>query len=163
TAASQAANVGSIPITRSISPDEEIAVLLGCDEGLMRQLLAVMLTVVGVVHLLPLSGVLGRFRLNSLYGVSIEDPDLEIMMRHRAVLFGMLGTFLIYAAFRPNLHLVALIAGFVSVLSFLLLAWQVGGYSNAIARIVTADIVALLCLSVGAFSYWKDRLALGAG
>lgn len=55
---SQAANVASIPITRSIFSDGGSAVSLGCEEGLMRQLLAVMLTVVGVVHLLPLSGVL---------------------------------------------------------------------------------------------------------
>jgi len=57
----------------------------------MRLLISAMLIVVGVIHLLPLSGVLGSARLGALYGVPIDDPNLEILMRHRAVLFGLLG------------------------------------------------------------------------
>jgi hypothetical protein len=120
-----------------------------------------MLTVVGIIHLLPLTGVLGMSRLQSLYGVTIDDPNLEILMRHRAVLFGILGAFLIYAAFRPGLQLAALIAGAVSVISFLVIAGMVGSYNTGIARVVTADIVAIVCLLIGAFAYWKDRVTIG--
>jgi hypothetical protein len=120
-----------------------------------------MLTVVGIIHLLPLTGVLSVSRLQALYGVTITDPNLEILMRHRAVLFGMLGAFLIYAAFRPGLQLAALIAGAVSVISFLVIAVLVGGYNTGIARVVTADIVAVVCLLIGAFAYWKDHPTLG--
>jgi len=120
-----------------------------------------MLTVVGIIHLLPLTGVLGVPRLQALYGVTITDPNLEILMRHRAVLFGILGAFLIYAAFRPGLQLAALIAGAVSVISFLVIAGTVGGYNAGIARVVTADIVAVVCLLIGAFAYWKDRVTIG--
>jgi hypothetical protein len=60
-----------------------------------------MLVVVGVIHLLPLTGVMGSARLVSLYGVPIEDPNVEILMRHRALLFSLLGGFMIYAAFKP--------------------------------------------------------------
>lgn len=115
-----------------------------------------MLTIVGIIHLLPLPGVLSVSRLQALYGVTITDPNLEILMRHRAVLFGILGAFLIYAAFRPGLQLAALIAGAVSVISFLVIAGIVGGYNTGIARVVTADIVAVACLLIGAFAYWKD-------
>jgi hypothetical protein len=52
-----------------------------------------MLTVVGIIHQLPLTGVLSVSRLQVLYGVTITDPNLEILMRHRAVLFGILGAF----------------------------------------------------------------------
>jgi len=120
-----------------------------------------MLTVVGIIHLLPLTGVLGVSRLQSLYGVTIDDPNLEILMRHRAVLFGILGAFLIYAAFRPGLQLAALIAGAVSVISFLVIAAMIGGYNAGIARVVTADIVAVVCLLIGALAYWKDRATMG--
>ncbi|MFN9979701.1 MAG: phosphopantetheine adenylyltransferase, partial [bacterium] len=89
--------------------------------------------------------------------MTITDPNLEILMRHRAVLFGMLGAFLIYAAFRPGLQLAALIAGAVSVISFVVIAVLVGGYNTGIARVVTADIVAVVCLLIGAFTYWKDH------
>jgi hypothetical protein len=127
----------------------------------MRYILSAMLTVVGIIHLLPLTGVLGVSRLHTLYGVTIADPDLEILMRHRAVLFGMLGAFLIYAAFRPGVQLAALIAGAVSVISFLVIAGLVGGYNTAIARVVTADVVAVVCLAIAAFAYWKDRATVG--
>jgi hypothetical protein len=126
----------------------------------MRYILSVMLTVVGIIHLLPLTGVLGLSRLQSLYGVTIADPNLEILMRHRAVLFGILGAFLIYAAFRPGLQLAALIAGAVSVISFLVIAEMIGDYNTGIARVVTADIVAVVCLLIGAFAYWKDRATI---
>ncbi|MFN6169665.1 MAG: phosphopantetheine adenylyltransferase, partial [Burkholderiales bacterium] len=66
----------------------------------MRHLVSAMLVVVAIIHLVPLSGLLGTERLAVLYGIQIEEPNLAILMRHRAVLFGLLGVFLLYAAFR---------------------------------------------------------------
>ena len=119
----------------------------------MRYLISAMLIVVGVIHLLPLSGVLGRARLESLYGLSFSDPNLAILMRHRAVLFGLLGLFLLLAAFQPRYQLVAFIAGFISVVSFLWLAWSVGDYNAHLARVFRADGLALTCLIIGAIAY----------
>lgn len=62
----------------------------------------------------------------------------------------LLAAFLIYAAFRPALQPMAIIAGLVSVVTFLWIAWSVGGYNAAIARLVTADLVALVALVVAA-------------
>ena len=83
-------------------------------------------------------------RLAGLYGLParlLEDPNLVILMRHRAVLFGLLGGFLLLAAFRPNLQAIALVMGFASVLSFLGLAWSAGPHNAAIGRVVTADLI----------------------
>jgi hypothetical protein len=119
----------------------------------MRHLISATLLVASVIHLLPLSGVLGSDRLTALYGLPFNDPNLQIVMRHRAVLFGLLGAFLLYAAFQPLVQLLAFIAGFVSVVSFLWLAGSVGGHNAQIARVVTADWVALACLVIG-FGAW---------
>ena len=119
----------------------------------MRFIVPAMLLVAGIIHILPLSGVLSAARLFDLYGISFDDPNLEILMRHRAVLFGLLGMFLISSAFLPNLQLAALITGFVSVVSFLYLAYSVGGYNDQVNRIVTADKAALVCLLVGSIAY----------
>jgi hypothetical protein len=97
--------------------------------------------------------VLGGEWLAALYGLSFNDPNLAILMRHRAVLFGLLGLFLLFAAFRPQFQVIAFIAGFVSVVSFLWLAWSMGGYNAQIARVITADIVALACLIIGIVAY----------
>lgn len=119
----------------------------------MRYLVSIMLVIVAIIHLLPLSGVLGGERLVALYGLPFSDPNLAILMRHRAVLFGILGLFLLFAAFRPQFQAIAFIAGFVSVVSFLWLAWSVGGYNTQVARVFTADVVALACLILGFLAY----------
>ncbi len=119
----------------------------------MHRLVSAMLVVVAIIHLLPVSGVLGGARLAGLYGIAVDDPNLAILMRHRAVLFGLLGLFILYAAFRPELQVLAFVAGFVSVLSFIYLAWATGGYNPQIGRVFSADVVALVCLTIGAAAY----------
>ena len=98
--------------------------------------------VVAVVHLLPISGFFGVERLASLYEIEITDGNLEILMRHRAILFGILGGFLAYAAFTPVLQPIAFLAAFVSVASFFFLSFSVGEFNDAIRKVVIADIVA---------------------
>ena len=114
----------------------------------MRILICAMLIVVAIIHLLPVSGVLGTDQHGELYGITVGAPDLEILMRHCAVLFGLLGAFLLVAAFRPRYQVMALVAGFASVLSFLWLAWLVGDYNSHLVRVVLADGMALACLIV---------------
>ena len=116
----------------------------------MRYIVSAALVIVGIIHLLPLPGDLAGARLTALYGLPFDDPNLVILMRHRAVLFGLLGLFLLLAAFRPSLQPLAFVAGFASVLSFLYLAWSVGGYNAQVGRVFAADVVALVCLVIGA-------------
>ena len=78
-------------------------------------------------------------------------------MRHRAVLFGLLGLFLAYAAFRPALQPAAILVGLVSVVSFLFIAWSVGGYNQAIHKVFIADLVALAALCIAAVLYGYAR------
>ncbi len=123
----------------------------------MAYLVSAMLVIVAIIHLLPVSGVLGGERLMTLYGLSVTGPDLEILLRHRAVLFGLLGLFFLAAAFKPALQGMAFAGGFVSVLSFLYLATSVSGYNAQIGRVFTADLVALVCLVVGSLAYLYMR------
>lgn len=114
-----------------------------------------LLIVVGIVHLIPVTGVLGASRISLLYGVAIADENLAILMRHRAVLFGLIGALLLYAAFNPSLQPLALVAGLVSVVSFLWLAIAAENYNAAVARVFAADLLALACLLLAsaAFAY----------
>ena len=123
----------------------------------MQKVLTRLLILVAIIHLLPLSGVLGIERLAALYGITFNEPNLEILMRHRAVLFGLFGAFILYAAFTPRLQLLAIIAGFVSVLSFMFLAWSVGDYNESIQKVVIADVVALIALVGSGVIYFLRR------
>lgn len=111
-------------------------------------IVSTMLILVGVIHLLPLTGALGSDRLTALYGLRFDEPNLEILMRHRAVLFGLLGTFLIVAAFKLPYQNLALIAGFVSVVTFLAFALGADSFNLAIRRVVMADWIALVALVI---------------
>lgn len=123
----------------------------------MRHVVSIMLVVAGVIHLLPVSGVLGADRLAALYGITLEDPSLVLLLRHRAILFGLLGVFLIGAAVRPALQAPAFVAGFVSVVSFLVLAWPPGALDAPIGRVFVADLVALGCLVVAVAAWALGR------
>lgn len=114
----------------------------------MEKVAAGLLVLVGVIHLLPVSGVLGVERLSALYGISLGEPNIQILMRHRAILFGLLGLFLIYAGFKPSLRTLAVVAGLVSVVSFIVIAWSVGGYNEHLHKVVTFDVIATGALIV---------------
>jgi len=116
----------------------------------MRILTALALLTVGIIHLIPLSGVLGPEHLVRLYGAAPSDPSALILMRHRAVLFGIVGGVCVLAAFKPDLQWLALVLGGFSVDSFLWLAWSTGGFNAHLQRVVVADMLALLCLAAGA-------------
>ncbi len=116
----------------------------------MRHFLAFTLLLGGLIHLLPLVGVLGVEQLASLYGVSAAEPNVAILLRHRAVLFGLLGGLMIWAVFKPGLRTVAFLSGLLSVSSFLWIAWSVGQYNAQVSRVVVVDLLALVCLVSGA-------------
>ena len=116
----------------------------------MKLLVPIALALVALLHALPLAGVLGAAKLSVLYGIDARDPALELLLRHRAVLFGLLAAFLAWAAWQPTLRGLGLIAGLVSIASFLVLALPAGPLPPALATVVKLDVAALLLLLAAA-------------
>ena len=79
--------------------------------------------------------------------VSKDDASLRVLMRHRAVLFGLLGVALIVSAFVPGWRLPLALLGLASMVSFIVLAYLEGGGNAAIRRVVRADLIASLPLA----------------
>ncbi len=115
----------------------------------MSYLVPVSLILVAIIHLLPVVGIAGSTQLARLYGVDTSDPNLRILMQHRSMLFGLVGGFMIYAAFNPPFQVAAFIIGLVSVLSFIVISYGVGSYNAQLSRVITADWLALALLVVG--------------
>ena len=113
----------------------------------MQYLWSLLVLVAAAINLAPVLGVVSPERMTALYGVDLEDPNLQILMRHRAVLFGLVGGVLLVAAFHPPLRTLGYAAGFSSMLSFLLIAWLVGGYSAQIQRVILVDVVGIGALA----------------
>lgn len=114
----------------------------------MKSLAQSLLFTVSVIHLLPVVGVLGQESISKLYGVSISDSNTEILMRHRAVLFAIVGLFLLLSVFKSDYQPLAILIGLISVVSFLLLSWSTEGLNPEMSRVVKIDWVALVLLIV---------------
>lgn len=107
-----------------------------------------MLIIIAIIHLLPIAGFSGSNLLESLYGTSIESTDLVLLMRHRAVLFGILGCVFAYSAFVPKYQNLAFLMIAASLLPFLFLVYGADSVSEEIYRVALVDVLALVCLLV---------------
>lgn len=110
-------------------------------------LLSFALVAAGVLHLLPLTGLLSAARLEALYGIPVREPALEILLRHRALMFGLLGALLIAGAFIPVLQAAAIVAALVSMIGFVAIGAAVGEWPAALRKVAIADIVAIMMLA----------------
>lgn len=115
----------------------------------MRMLVVVLFVLVGLINFGPIVGVLGAGPLAELYGITVSDPDLLLLLRHRAMLFGLIGTLLLVAAFRRGLRNLAATLGMVSMVSFCVLALPLDSLSPALQRVFWIDVVAIALLAVG--------------
>lgn len=111
-----------------------------------------MLLFVGVGLLNVAPGLLAVLpsRLAATYGAVADDATSTLLLRHRAVLLGLLGVALLVAAFRPYLRMPALVAAAVSKLSFLALVFGASGEYPKLIRVGLADVVALVALAAAA-------------
>lgn len=103
---------------------------------------------VGLINTIPVIGIWSGEVLDRLYATGPLSADLLILMRHRALLFGIIGLWVLAAAFRPALRTSAMLAAAVSMGGFVLLAQLQGGYGEKIRGIVTADVIGLVLLAL---------------
>lgn len=111
-------------------------------------LVSLSLLVAGLLHLLPATGLRSAARLEALYGVALAEPALVLLLRHRALLFGLLGALLILGAWRREYQGLAIVAGLVSMLGFVLLAGPPGALPAALRTVAWADWAASALLLV---------------
>jgi hypothetical protein len=109
----------------------------------VKHVVTIAFVAVALLHLYPAVGVLGAARLEALYGLPIATAELELLLRHRAVLFGLLGALLLAAAWHAPLRGVALVAGMVSMGSYVALALPLDAHGPAIARVFWADVIGI--------------------
>jgi hypothetical protein len=108
----------------------------------------VILLVTGLINGLPVVGVAGAGGLARLYGLTMTDPDLLVLMRHRALLLGLLGAALVGAAFVPGWRAPAMVAGLVSMLAFVALGRVASGAKIRATAIIDVALSAALTVAL---------------
>ena len=58
----------------------------------------------------------------------------------------MLGAFIIYSAYRSSVQVIACIAGLVSMVSFIVIAYASGAFGEVFDKIIVADVIGSIAL-----------------
>lgn len=111
-------------------------------------LLSFALVVAAVINLMPLPGLWSVAHMESLYGIPVREPTLELLLRHRALLFGLIGLLMLAGAFHRPLQLAAILAALGSMVGFMVLAAQSPELAAPLRRVALADLIATLLLLV---------------
>jgi len=107
----------------------------------------VLLLIGAAIHLPPVLGVLGVAGMERAYGTAIPGPDLAILMRHRAVLFGLLGGLMAWAAFEEDLRWLAIGGGLISDVAFALLCWTHRDHGPKLGNVLNPDLLSIAALT----------------
>lgn len=107
-----------------------------------------MLVGAGLLNIYPLVGVISADHLTGLYGGNFASPDIQTLMRHRAVMLGLVGVLMLFAAFRSSLQLLAATLGLVSMSSFVILAYSIGDTGPEIGKVAIADIAGAVAVAI---------------
>ena len=125
----------------------------------MESLYRIILFVTGIVHLLPFSLAFFANRIPNSYGVSISDPNMQLLLRHRAFLFGIIGFGLIFSAIKKKYYLAASVVGLVSMVSFICLYYWIGDINAQLQSVMWVDMLvgaALLLVTVLYYRHSKN-------
>ena len=104
--------------------------------------------IAAVINIAPSVGMLSNQWLQTLYGVDEPSGDLSLLLRHRAVLFLIVGVLLLFGAFSERLRSVTGVAGLVSMCSFIILYWLIPGTGSELQRVMYVDCVGIAALVI---------------
>jgi hypothetical protein len=108
----------------------------------------ILLVIAAVVQLLPAAAAFSPSLLNDLYGAVPADATGLLLLRHRAVLLGLVGLLLLAGAASEPLRIPAIALGLLSKVSFLVLFASAAASNPHTARVARADLVTASLLVV---------------
>ncbi|MGQ0802117.1 MAG: hypothetical protein ACT4NL_18630 [Pseudomarimonas sp.] len=109
------------------------------------------------IHLLPLAGLPGAAALMRLYGLSEIDAGTELLLQHRALMFGLMGGGLLAAIRYPRWHLPMVSIVLLSDLGFLLLCALHWPLNDALQRVAMFDAASIVFLLIAAISLQRAK------
>ncbi|MBB5911708.1 hypothetical protein BJY24_000575 [Nocardia transvalensis] len=117
-----------------------------------------LLAVAGLINAVPVGGAVAIEKAYAAYGISPGGADVEVLLRHRGVLFGILGAGLLVAAFRPGIRSAMVVANAVSFGGFLVVMAAERPVNPALWRVAWFDVAGLVALAGGALLLeWDGR------
>lgn len=129
---------------------------------MFKRLSTAALIAVAIINFLPVIGVYSETVLSRLYNTTLTDPDIILLLRHRALLFGLLGGLIFASVFRKEWRGLAIVMAAISMAGFIVLALMMPTGNPAIAKVVRADTIALTLLVLPAIRWWRTGRSVPA-
>jgi hypothetical protein len=125
---------------------------------MMNKMVMALLIVVGLINFLPVIGVISATKITQAYSVELAGNDLAILLRHRALLFGIVGGFILYSVFVPQYQVAAMIMAAISMVGYLCVMWSEGGYNSSLIKVAIVDMVGVgLLVTAAVLKYATAR------
>lgn len=112
----------------------------------MSKIASIILFIVGIINILPIIVFFDPSKTAKLYGIPIEGESLIILMRHRGVLLSLVGSTLIFAAFKPEFRIFAIVVALISKLAFIFLTFTASNQTAEIRQVALIDVGAIVLL-----------------
>jgi len=123
----------------------------------MELIFRICLFIAGIINIIPSILAFLPNKITKSYGIAIPNANYELLLRHRAILFGIVGGIMIYAAITKTHYTLAVCIGFISMVSYLLLIQLVNGPINQeLTKVGNIDIIGILILLIG-FALFKFK------
>ena len=122
-----------------------------------EKIASIILFIVGIINIFPIIVFFDSAKTVKLYGIPIGGESLIILMRHRAVLLSLIGSALIFAAFKSEFRMFAIVVALVSKLAFIFLTFTASNYTAEVRQVALIDVgaIVLLLLVLGIHFYSK--------
>ncbi|MDX1960043.1 MAG: hypothetical protein SFU98_15860 [Leptospiraceae bacterium] len=109
----------------------------------------------GIINILPSLLAFLPERISKSYGIEIPNSNYELLLRHRAVLFGIVGGLMIYSSIFKEYYEISTIIGLISMISFIILYFLIGkGINSELKKVMVADVIATVILLLGMIAFW---------
>ncbi len=122
----------------------------------MELLFRILLFITGAINVLPAILVFSSEKLSKSYGIEIPNPNFELLLRHRAVLFGIVGGLMLYAAILKKHYSLSITVGLVSMISFIVLYFSLEGINQNLEKVMRIDFIATALLII-VFAVYKIK------
>lgn len=120
----------------------------------MELVFRICLFIAGMINFIPAILAFLPNKISASYGIQMPDQNFELLLRHRAILFGIVGGIMIFSAISKKYYSVAIVIGFISMISFLILYKLINGDINPeLTKVMKIDLIGILTLIIGCACY----------
>lgn len=123
----------------------------------MEILFRIILFIAGAINFLPSILAFLPEKISNLYGIDIPNADFELLLRHRAVLFGIIGALMIYASITKKFYSLSVAVGLISMISFITLYFSTNGINTNLETVMKIDLGAVVLLLI-VFLLYKFKI-----